>query len=72
MDIFDAPVKSGFGVGIKIVVTDDNGEQISSIDKEMFGFDNKVADIAVTQVEEKLDELVEAWKQYKYGDQKKR
>ena len=43
-DVFDAPQKRGFRVGFQITVIDDDGEQLSCTEHEMYGMDNSAAD----------------------------
>lgn len=66
-DIFEAPKKTGFGVGIEIIVTDNEGNRVSSETIAAYGFDNPAADTARTQIKEAIENLVEEWKQRKYG-----
>lgn len=64
-DIFESPQKSGYGIGVCIIITDTNGNQISKEGAEMFGFDNATVDLMRRQVVDAHEELVEQWKKYK-------
>ncbi len=71
-DIFDAPRKAGFGVGVAVIVTDDNGQQISSTEQELYGFENAMADAAAKQIVNAFEAVVEEWTKAKYGGRPKR
>ena len=71
-DIFELPKKEGFGVGVKVVVADDTGAQLSSSEHEMYGFDNPTADGKAKEIIEAVEKAIEAWSKEKYGGRPKR
>jgi len=71
MSVFDASRKPGYGLGLAIIVTDDNGNQISTERMEALGFDNATVDIARLDVKDALEALVVKWRKLKVEDQEK-
>lgn len=65
MSVFDAEKKPGYGLGLSIIVTDENGNQISAEHLEAMGFDNAMVDIARVQVKDALEALVVEWRKAK-------
>ena len=70
-DIFDAPRKKGYGVGVQVIVVDDAGAQISSTEHEMYGFSNPDADAVGDDLVGLVKQRVQEYGEMKAGKRSK-
>lgn len=62
MSVFDAKKKAGHDIGVRAVVVDENGDQISSTNSEWYGFSKDEANNKVLEIVRNSKTLVETWR----------
>ena len=63
MDIFEANEKAGCAVGLRLVVTDENGEKISGGKDMWYGFERAMANQFAIDVVEAVEGVIESYRE---------